>query len=94
MLLQMKPIMEALKELQLKDLWMEFGFLALIVLYLVTMIRGSQANKRIAYAWAQEFTTEGSILDRNFSHVKICAQLPLFLVAWLLSIAWIERHTR
>lgn len=79
MWLQMKPIMEALKEQKLRDLWMEFGFLALIVLYLVNMVRGSQINKRIAYAWAQEFATEGSILERNFSHVGICALRSLFL---------------
>lgn len=82
--LQMKPIMEALKEQKLRDLWMEFGFLALIVLYLVNMVRGSQINKRIAYAWAQEFATEGSILERNFSHVGICALRSLFLAPWLL----------
>ncbi len=76
----MKPIMQALKEVQLKDLWMEFGFLALIVLYLVNMIVGSQANKRIAYAWAQEYTTEGKVLERNFSHIGICAHPPLELL--------------
>lgn len=68
---QMKPIMEALKEVQLKDLWMEFGFLAFMTLYLANMYRGTQINKRLAYSWTKEFATEGSILDRNFSHVGI-----------------------
>ncbi|CAL8468957.1 g8498 [Coccomyxa elongata] len=68
---QMRSIKEALKEVQLKDLWLEFGFLAFMALYLANMYRGAQINKRMAYAWAKEFATEGSILDRNFSHVGI-----------------------
>ncbi len=75
----MRSIKEALKEVQLKDLWLEFGFLAFMALYLANMYRGAQINKRMAYAWAKEFATEGSILDRNFSHVGICAQLPILL---------------
>ena len=73
----MRSIKEALKEVQLKDLWLEFGFLAFMALYLANMYRGAQINKRMAYSWAKEFAAEGSILDRNFSHVGICAQLPL-----------------
>lgn len=68
----MKPIKEVLDELQLKDVWMEAGFLAFIIVYLINIFVGTETNKRIAYAWAQEFTTEGSILERNFSHLGIC----------------------
>jgi len=98
----MKPIKEALEDLQLKDLWMEAGFLAFIIVYLINLFVGTQTNKRIAFAWAHEFSTEGSILERNFSHLGICEcstvqhfkyreeQLHEDLLPHLRSAAWLH----
>lgn len=74
-LLQLRPIKEVLLELHPKDYFMELGIVAALILYIVNIFVGSQANKKIADKWCMAFGINNGILAQQFSFVGI-GELP------------------
>jgi hypothetical protein len=50
-----------------KHFWMEIVAIAFIIIFFVNYLRGRRVNEALALRWAQEFCTNGSVLDKNFS---------------------------
>ena len=74
--MQLRPVKEVLRELQLKDFTKELCFLVAIIMYLVNMFLGSRSNKKIANKWCLEFGINKGVLPQQFAYVGIGEACP------------------
>ncbi len=88
--MQLRPVKEVLKELQLKDFAKELCFIAAIILYLVNVFQGSSTNRKIANKWCLEFGINNGILRQQFAFVGIGVPMPCD--AWIRSPEILAAH--
>ena len=71
--MQLRPVEDVLRELRLRDFGMEIGVISFLALYIVTMLVGSRANKRLAERWCSVYGIGSGILAQQFAYVGVGA---------------------